>query len=482
MKRNFKFLLLTLFLILSVVTVGNHSTGSAKEWTKASLNKEMTRLKKELKEYKSKSNTKGTESIFGSIESVNPYIIKGFLNEYYLVENPEDLESAVIVAAGGPVKKLGEYCTVYIDGIPVTCERVRAVKNKYAKKIDSTNKKINKIKRTLGNVPELTKSKVIGSVGSGRQLKANFKYKKNVYKQKVIYSSSNPKVAKVGSDGYVDCKKVGTAVITAKGSISGKKTKCKIVVEKPSIKFEKDEYSYVYNKEEKKVIIPYDPNTINCKYKVESSDENVIKDAYDLQKDCAIKFTICGIGTSTLTITSDDGAKAEIVVQVTEPFIDLLEKDITHNASKSGDIIYVPFASMPYLKDVKIDISEPSMARFLDIESCYFDLDENDICLVDTYADGDYNKLIDEDYSRVLYDYYYFLDYEKYNNNPEDYYLNYVKLEVKKSGSFEMTITTDSGASEKVNINVIGVMETSDVEDDEEDYYNDPNFFYDSEW
>ena len=78
--------------------------------------------------------------------------------------------------------------------------------------------------------------------------------------------------------------------------------------------------------------------------------------------------------------------------------------------------------------------------------------------------------------------YYYFLDYEKYNNNPEDYYLNYVKLEVKKSGSFEMTITTDSGASEKVNINVIGVMETSDVEDDEEDYYNDPNFFYDSEW
>ena len=183
-----------------------------------------------------------------------------------------------------------------------------------------------------------------------------------------------------------------------------------------------------------------------------------------------------------MTITSDDGAKAEIVVQVTEPFIDLLEKDITHNASESGNIIYVPFASMPYLKDVKIDISEPSMATFLDIESCYFDLDENDICLVDTYADGDYNKLIDEDYSRVLYDYYYFLDYEKYNNNPEDYYLNYVKLEVKKSGSFEMTITTDSGASEKVNINVIGVMETSDVEDDEEDYYNDPNFFYDSEW
>ena len=69
MKKNLKFLLLTLFLVLSVVTVGNHSTVSAKEWTKASLNKEMTRLKKELKEYKSKSNTKGTESIFGSIES-----------------------------------------------------------------------------------------------------------------------------------------------------------------------------------------------------------------------------------------------------------------------------------------------------------------------------------------------------------------------------------------------------------------------------
>lgn len=476
MKKNLKFLLLTLFLVLSVVTVGNHSTVSAKEWTKASLNKEMTRLKKELKEYKSKSNTKGTESIFGSIESVNPYIIKGFLNEYYLVENPEDLETAVIVAAGGHVKKLGEYCTVYIDGVPATCERVRAVKNKYAKKIDKINKQINKIKRTLGNVPELTKSKVVGSVGSGRQLKANFKYKKNVYKQKVIYSSSNPKVAKVGSDGYVDCKKVGTAVITAKASISGKKTKCKIVVEKPSIIFEAEGCGFVYGNKEKEVIIPYSPNTIDCEYKVESSNENVIKNAHDLPKDCAIKFTICGIGTSTLTITSDDGAKAKIVITVKEPVIEILEKNITHDISKGGEYLYVPFISMPYSEKVKVNISDESIAAFLDTESYYYDDYMEDICAVNA------DSYIQSDYTKVSNDYFNLVNQAKYDAYSEEYYLNYVKLEIKKLGNFELSITTDSGLSEKVNITVIGEVENPDVEDDEDDYYNDPNFFYDSEW
>ena len=44
-----------------------------------------------------------------------------------------------------------------------------------------------------------------------------------------------------------------------------------------------------------------------------------------------------------------------------------------------------------------------------------------------------------------------------------------------------MTVTTDSGLSEKVNITVTGEVENPDV-DYEYDYYNDPNFFYDSEW
>ena len=70
----------------------------------------------------------------------------------------------------------------------------------------------------------------------------------------------------------------------------------------------------------------------------------------------------------------------------------------------------------------------------------------------------------------------------KYDAYSEEYYLNYVKLEIKKSGNFELSITTDSGLSEKVNITVIGEVENPDVEDDEDDYYNDPNFFYDSEW
>ncbi len=109
------------------------------------------------------------------------------------------------------------------------------------------------------------------------------------------------------------------------------------------------------------------------------------------------------------------------------------------------------------------------------IRSYYYDDYMEDICAVNA------DSYIQSDYTKVLNNYFNLVNQAKYDAYSEDYYLNYVKLEVKKSGSFEMTVTTDSGLSEKVNITVTGEVENPDV-DYEYDYYNDPNFFYDSEW
>lgn len=85
-------------------------------------------------------------------------------------------------------------------------------------------KKEVKVKKVTLNQKSLTLY-----VGSSRTLKATFQPQKTTQK-KVVWSSSNGKVASVTQKGVVKAKKKGTATITVKVRGTNKKARCKVTV------------------------------------------------------------------------------------------------------------------------------------------------------------------------------------------------------------------------------------------------------------
>lgn len=110
------------------------------------------------------------------------------------------------------MKKILLSCFIVLSVFFVMPVFVPALQNTYT--VQAASVKINKKKLTL-NVKENYTLKISGT------------------SKKVKWSSSNKKVATISSKGKVTAKKKGKVTITAK--VSGKKYKCKIIVEKPTL-------------------------------------------------------------------------------------------------------------------------------------------------------------------------------------------------------------------------------------------------------
>ena len=110
------------------------------------------------------------------------------------------------------LKKLLLSIVITTSTLIVTVVTIPEIENVYI--VEAASVKISKTKYTM-NVGEKYTLKVKGT------------------KKKVKWSTSNKKVATINSKGKVTAKKKGTVTITAK--VSGRKYKCKIKVEKPTI-------------------------------------------------------------------------------------------------------------------------------------------------------------------------------------------------------------------------------------------------------
>lgn len=133
--------------------------------------------------------------------------------------------------------------------------------------------------------------------------------------KKLEYSSSDPSIAAVSSNGVITAVECGTAVITARATDgSDAYAECKITVVQMvrSIKLDRTNLTMDYKStyDLKTTIVP--ENATNPNLRWSSSDHSVVTYAYG-------KLKAVGVGKATITISSTDGSnvKTSINVRVT---------------------------------------------------------------------------------------------------------------------------------------------------------------------
>lgn len=162
-------------------------------------------------------------------------------------------------------------------------------------------------------IVKLTKSKLTLVKGKSAVVKASVGTSKASNK-KVVWKSSNIKVAKVNSRGRITAAGGGSAVITAVAADgSGKKASCKVSVKAyvTSIKFKKGSGKMYVGKTEQlnPVIAPADATNKKCTWK-SSNDKVAMVSSFGL-------VVAVGAGTTVITATTTDGTKKTVKYKLT---------------------------------------------------------------------------------------------------------------------------------------------------------------------
>ena len=243
--RYFFVVLMLVAITVSSAMVPEYAT--AKTHTKKELKQEVKQLTSKIKmnNRKMRAQTKGLTEIFGSIVSYNPFIIKDFVGNYYYVTNPSVLASRFLLS-DVYAKRSSNYKTFYLSNEGyVNCQVIKAkrltIHTQIRAKISTEEKKCQK---TLKNRIVFSYWKAIYPKGS----KMNWTIIGDIVMlihKKIKWKSNHPSIARVDKKGYITARKVGSAVITAKSSISGKKSKIKNTGQKnPYVKFDKSVYNF----------------------------------------------------------------------------------------------------------------------------------------------------------------------------------------------------------------------------------------------
>ena len=168
---------------------------------------------KEVKVSKISLNASATLTV-GKTLTLNPTIIPGNATNKTLKYTSANTKCAVVSDKGVITAKKAGSTTITVAATDGSNAKATIKVTVKAKTIKSTKVKLNKKKVTLKKGKSIT-------------LRATMTPKNST--DKLQWSSSKKKVAKVTSKGKVTAKKKGKAVITVKTS-SGKKAKCTVVV------------------------------------------------------------------------------------------------------------------------------------------------------------------------------------------------------------------------------------------------------------
>ena len=297
-------------------------------YTSKSINKEIKKVSRQIKVLTKKYNkeNKGFDSIGGTIINYNPFIVKGFLHNYYWVKKPNKLSSYATLTAG-KVKNTGK-TKVFYDGFSrYTCKVVIAKKTnaKLTSKISSLKKKLEKLKNTKRNLYFVSYTNVsLVKGGIWNVKREGYWLYRDAYKQKVTFSSSKNSVASVNKKtGVIKAKKYGYTTITVKANVSKKKLKIRVHVIPAYIKFSKNVYEVNAADRNKEGYIGVNYGSLHNNISIHIEDTSIVSSAVNTVD--GVKFIYTGKpGQTKITAKIKEGVTATCVVKVT----DFSENDI----------------------------------------------------------------------------------------------------------------------------------------------------------
>lgn len=356
--------------------------------TKSSIKKQISKIKKEITTLKKKDKEakKGSTSILGTIISNDPFVVKvpGYFGSstYYYASDSSNA-SVYFYSCSGYFKKNGKYKK--FDGH--TCVAGKFVTRKYERELKKKQQRLKKLETAMTNKVSITYDENCAAVGETIYLIAN-KRKKDSY-NKISWESSNNSIATVSKYGAVKGKKAGSVKITAKMSVSGKKSTVKLTFVQPAQKITLNsndislEMEHAYQL--KGIILP------------ENSKKDIYWDTSN-KKIAAVTnnglVKAVGLGEATITAKTHNGLSAKCKVKVIDSSENITLSETNINLERyisktiNENIFYnVDTDTIYNMENYSTSFrSEYKLFCFKDILGDEFDEKE--------YLDGEYDEII----------------------------------------------------------------------------------------
>lgn len=197
-------------------------------------------------------------------------------------------------------------------------------------RLNKAKEKRTKLKASLSNKFLFGEKEYFVQIGDKLNIKDDGEMKSDEEKyNKISWSSSDKTIATVSKTGVVTAKKAGTVTITAKASISGKKTsyKVKCYGNLDDIHFEQSEYVFDakdYGDIKLKLIsenqdvldsMPVDDWDVTCEYINPYMEENAEIDRYANGGTSTVRLYVIFPADFKVTLTTDEGKTISCTVK-----------------------------------------------------------------------------------------------------------------------------------------------------------------------
>lgn len=329
-KKGFvSVLLILVILFTSFFCAAEESFAASAPTSKAQVEKQLKETEKQIKELekKNKAQWSGKSLLTGAIVQTSPLIVQPLgTNSYYYVKDTKNLISGFPVY--GAVKLSDKY--QYVNGYYCRVVYAKKIDIKIEDRLNKAKEKRTKLKASLSNKFLFGEKEYFVQIGDKLNLKDDGEMKSDEEKyNKISWSSSDKTIATVSKTGVVTAKKAGTVTITAKASISGKKTSCKVKCygNLDDIHFEQSEYIYdakdydgVWLKlvsENQDVLdsLPVDDWDVTCEYINPYMQEHAKIERYVNCGPSTIRLYLVFLADFKVTLTTDEGQTISCVVK-----------------------------------------------------------------------------------------------------------------------------------------------------------------------